>query len=198
MSCVVTGLFFHTNSAETFYVFRKYSEFIDLEISVCPGLYDNPLSYQDSYNECRMLIAHICKKKDEFLENPILNLLYKISYQLSIPGSNLKTLIIWKCLRTTGNFEEFNFENEHDESNLKECEEYFSSDAIELIPQNRLEQLFKITCANLITEHRLITSGIRKCIKDIDYQNFIIQTIVMLSTNTSLNDNHLEQIGTYL
>lgn len=197
MSCIITGLFFHTNSLETFYVFRKYSEFIDLEISVCPGLYDNPLSYQDSYNQCRMQIAHICKKEEEFLENPILNILYKISYLLSIPGSNLKTLIIWKCIRTTNNYEEFNLENE-DESNIKECEEYFSSDGIELIPQNRLEQLFKLTCANLIQEHRFVTSKIKECLKDINYQEFITKTITMFNKHTILNDNHLEQIGTYL
>lgn len=193
---VVTGLFFHTNSEETFYTFKKDNKtnLIEMEMAVSPGLYDSYASYQDSYYHYRQTLICICDTFDKFIQNPILHLLYKLSLVVSEPSDRLKTKIIWKCLRLTDKYEEF-----YPEGNklFLISSWYKNIEAHEIINQNRLERVFRLVCNSLKVEYDTIIENIAKCKKDIEYQKHIT-SIVHGLRKTTLDDNCIEVIGKFL
>jgi hypothetical protein len=196
--CIVTGLFFHTNSEETFYTFRKYKKtgFIEMELGVCPGINDIG-SYEYSYLYAnRYNLIYICQKYEEFIKNPLYATLYKLSLILSKPGNRLITKIIWKCIRITKEYEEFEYEDKN-EDNLIETEWYYKDEAKQIIYQNRLEKCFELVCDILETEYKNIQLDIYLYNQDIKYQNQLIN-IVSIIRNSCLDDNSVETIGKYL
>lgn len=196
---VASGLFFHTNSEETFYTFRRHhdSDIIEMEMALCPGLYEVSASYQELYHYTRAFRIYICKKYDDFIQNPILCLLYKLSLILSQPCINkLRTRIIWKCLRLSNDYEEFELDDIKKEQ-IEICEWYSSTHAEDIISQNRLEKVFELACSVIIEEHERILIDINNYLEDIEYQEQLY-TIVNKLRKTELTDNALEVVGKFL
>ena len=107
---VITGLLFHTNSDETYYtfIFHPDTSILELEIAQCPGIYDGAMDFQIDYEINRTVLGYMCDTMVNVMKNEILYKLYTFSKILSIPSPNkLTTKIIWKCMRFTKKYLEF-------------------------------------------------------------------------------------------
>lgn len=168
-----------------------------MEMGECPGILETPAPYQDLYQYAQNNRIYICKKYQDFIQNPILHTLYKLSLILSETSANkMKTKIIWKCLRLTNKYEEFDLE-EIDPETLEELEWYSTTHDEEIINQLRLEKVFELASSFIEEEFKKILTDIHNYREDLEYQKRIL-TIVNTLRKTALNDNTLDVVGQFL
>ena len=194
----ITGLFFHTNSEDVFYtfVYHTLNNMLELEISICRGLYEGGLDYPYEYKYNRMQVGYICDKIDVIKEeHKDIYQAYIFSKLVSVIDSKvLKTKIIWKCMRITDYY--FEFENVIDiqSEELKACNELPCNP----IADYRKTRMIILSDTELSKQMDIIEAELETLKSDIVYQKKLIDICQYLELDLKLPSNAIDCIGEYL
>lgn len=199
MNKIVSGLFFHTNSVDTYYTFVNYeNKYIEMEIATCVGVYDTYFSYQYEYRNNRNGVGYVCDTYDNFMKDDVLRMLYAFSLVLSKPGPRLNTRIIWKCMYFSKHYEVFEEEPYYDLERFDEP--IYDTRSVDgtYIPDIKFNRLFDLICEMLEDTVLKIEIDLDKLGKDIEYQDEISEITFLLDSKMNIPSNVVETIGKYM
>ena len=199
MNKIVSGLFFHTNSVDTYYTFVNYeNKYIEMEIATCDGLYDTYFSYQYEYKNNRDSVGYVCDTYENFMKNDVLRMLYAFSMVLSKPGPCLNTRIIWKCMYLSRQYEKFDEEPYYDlEQFVEPLYDMRSTDGT-YISELKFNKLFDLICDMLEDHSTKLEIDIKNLENDIKYQDDISEITFLLDSKMNIPSNVVETIGKYM
>lgn len=189
----ISGLLFHTNSLDTYYTFVRHVEkgLIEFEICKCLGINDGAADYQWEYENNRLTVGRIINTVEWFRNDKVLNQLYTMSLMFSDPNPHtLKTRIIWKCLRVSDSFEEFNVKYDGFISfvdNPSSCFFHYQQQD-ELIDNNRLQRLVELGKDELEKQITVLENDVSTLEEEVEHQSCIEECCKIVTDHMGLED----------
>ena len=190
----ITGLLFHTNSNETYYIFTYYNDvdMLELEISQCTGINEGGCDYQFDSENNRHVIGYVCDTLENIKKDPILHKLYIYSRIVSIPSPDtLKTKIIWKGLRITKQYLEFPIQI------WGGTMEPVYDISFQYIGQVRLQRLDKVINESIEQEIKQLSKDIEEIERDVKHQT-LINAFKEINDDKIFTEDILECIEKYI